>query len=187
LQFLSNNLRFFRYLFLSLSLFILDFITKYLTKLKFPKQIGRSDRFETIEGIDAITIIDPILIYQRVDNGGIAFGIDSVGNFSYILTPITIILTIAIIVYLYKISKDNKILIPLSFSLILGGALGNLFDRLFYGKVVDFIGLFENIFPFTFNLADTFVTIGMIILLFSELFYKQQGRNGKQQNQNISS
>tara|TARA_Y100001970_G_C14008708_1_gene737255 strand:+ start:223 stop:639 length:417 start_codon:yes stop_codon:yes gene_type:complete len=136
---------------------------------------------------------------KRISNKGIAWGIDGDGSLSYILTPITVILTVIIIALLYRSSNEKDktrraYYNPFALSLILGGALGNLFDRIFYGEVVDFIGLFQNIFPFIFNLADTFVTIGMIMLLFSDLYYKyspsyanKQLKNEKRQNQSISS
>ena len=72
----------------------------------------------------------------------------------------------------------------LSLSFILGGALGNLFDRIFSGEVVDFIALFENIFPFIFNLADTFITVGMVMLLASDLIINKNRKNEKESNKN---
>lgn len=186
---LFSKVRFFKYLLLSFIFFALDQISKALIKIKFP--IGFDGVFTTSEGLYEIPIIEPILMIKRISNKGIAWGIDGDGSFAYILTPITIILTIVIIVLLYRSSnekyKTRGTYNLFALSLILGGALGNLFDRIFYGEVVDFIGLFQNVFPFIFNLADTFVTIGMTILLFSDLFYKQQLKNEKQQNQSISS
>tara|TARA_Y100001970_G_scaffold192631_1_gene234087 strand:+ start:3925 stop:4479 length:555 start_codon:yes stop_codon:yes gene_type:complete len=161
---LPSKVRFLPYLFLSLIFFALDQITKLLIKARFSEYLAGI--FRTPEGLYEISIIDPILTIKRTSNKGIAFGIDSEGNFAVILTFITVILAILIIYALYKASKKSSLWFKLSLSLILGGALGNLFDRIVYGEVVDFIGLFQNIFPFIFNLADTFVTIGMCLLIF---------------------
>ena len=162
----SYKVRFSLYLASSFIFFALDQITKALIKVRFSEFNERFNSFETIEGLREIPIINSILMIKRTSNQGIAFGIDSEGNYAFLLTSITIILTILIVYALYKASKKNSLGLRLSLSLILGGALGNLFDRIFYGEVVDFIGLFENIFPFIFNLADTFVSIGMVVLLF---------------------
>ncbi len=171
---LSNKISFFLFLLLSFFFFALDQISKFFIKLKFPEQLGSS--FRTMSGEYEIPIIEPFLMIKRISNKGIAFGLDGDGDFSTFLTTVTIILTFLIIYALYKASKNSSLALKLSLSLILGGALGNLYDRIIYGEVVDFIGLFQNIFPFIFNLADTFVSIGMFILLFcqTESLFKEE-------------
>ena len=168
------NPKFIKFLSLSLVLFLIDQLSKFLV-------INNS----TLSSGYQISVIDPILVLKKIENKGIAFGIDGNGEFSYIFTPLTIILTLAIIVYLYKTSNKNSSLMNLSLSLILGGALGNLFDRIFSGEVVDFIALFESIFPFIFNLADTFITVGMVMLLVSDLVINKNKKNEKESNKNI--
>ena len=168
------NPKFIKCLSLSVILFLIDQLSKFLI-------INNS----TLSSGSQISIIDPILVLKKIENKGIAFGIDGNGDFSYIFTPLTIILTLAIIVYLYETSNKNSSLINMSLSLILGGALGNLFDRIFSGEVVDFIALFENIFPFIFNLADTFITVGMVLLLASDLIINKNRKNEKESNKNF--
>ena len=165
---------FIKYLSISIALFLIDQISKVLI-------INNS----TLDSGDQISIINSILVLKKIENKGIAFGIDGNGDFNYIFTPLTIILTVAIIIYLYRTSDKNRKFTSISLSLILGGALGNLFDRLIAGKVVDFIALFENVFPFIFNLADTFITIGMVMLIFSDLLIRKKKKNEKQTNKNI--
>ncbi len=122
-----------------------------------------------------------------IENPGMAFGIDVGGKL--FLTVFSIFASIGIFVYLYKI-RSESLAIRLALALILGGAIGNLIDRvfygvlfgegsLFYGKVVDFIdvdffnlnfmGFHINRFP-VFNLADSAVSIGVIMLL---VFHRQ--------------
>tara|TARA_Y100000996_G_scaffold388758_1_gene348580 strand:- start:221 stop:736 length:516 start_codon:yes stop_codon:yes gene_type:complete len=168
------NPKFIKCLSLSVVLFLIDQLSKFLV-------INNS----TLSSGSQISVLDPILVLKKIENKGIAFGIDGNGDFSYIFTPLTIILTLAIIVYLYKTSNKNSSLMNLSLSFILGGALGNLFDRIFSGEVVDFIALFESIFPFIFNLADTFITVGMVMLLASDLVINNNKKNEKESNKNI--
>ena len=74
----------------------------------------------------------------------------------------------------YLISKANFI-DKVFFSLILGGALGNFYDRLFYFAVPDFIDIHvDNFHWFTFNIADIFITIGVIFLIFKDLFLNKK-------------
>ena len=177
-------------LYISLLVIILDQATKLAVKgFKIPwlgievkgMELGASKK-----------IIGDFLRLTYTENPGIAFGI-SFGN-KLFLTLFTIVAAIGIFIYLYKVRNDG-FLLKLSLALILGGAIGNLIDRtfygvifgdggLFYGKVVDFIDIdFFNINIFgyhidrwpIFNIADASVSIGVILLLFS---------HGKEKNEN---
>ena len=71
------------------------------------------------------------------------------------------------------IIKSNG-LEKIGFSLVFGGAVGNLFDRIFYSSVPDFIDIhFGNFHWFIFNVADIFITLGVIILIYSEILLKK--------------
>ena len=102
-------------------------------------------------------------------NEGIAFGLFSFDQkFYYNLLTILIILITLIIFWM--ILKSEK-LERLAFMIIFGGSLGNIFDRLFYSAVPDFIDVhIKNFHWFIFNVADIFITIGVIILIYSEVF-----------------
>lgn len=127
-----------------------------------------------------------------IENPGMAFGIDVGGKL--FLTIFSIVASGAIFLYLYKI-REEALVVRLSLAMILGGAVGNLIDRvfygvifgegpLFYGKVVDFVDVdFFNIELFgfyisrwpVFNVADASVSIGVLILLtFHRRFAKEE-------------
>ncbi len=105
-------------------------------------------------------------------NTGIAFGLFSFSNeFIYNLFTALIVLINLIIIYLVIVTKDFR---KYFFLLILGGSLGNLFDRLYYGSVPDFIDFhIGNFHWFIFNIADIFITVGVICLILAELLYKK--------------
>src|SRR3972149_1556414 len=129
-------------------------------------------------------ILGDLLRLTFIENPGMAFGIDVGGKL--FLTLFSIVATGGIFYYLYKI-REEAFVIRLSLALILGGAIGNLIDRvffgvifgegaLFYGRVVDFIAIdFFNftIFGYTlhrwpvFNIADACVTCGGLLMLFT--------------------
>jgi len=116
--------------------------------------------------------INKYLNFELVWNTGIGFGLLSQNaNIYYHLTSLIIFSVIVFLIYL--ITKSNfseKIL----FSLVLGGALGNVYDRLVYFAVPDFIDFHINDFHwFTFNIADIFITLGIILIIGKDLILKK--------------
>ena len=112
---------------------------------------------------------NPFLNFHLIWNTGIGFGLlSSTENYFYNLITGIIILINIIIIFMILKSKDYKVYFLL---MILGGSLGNLFDRLYYFAVPDFIDLHYNEFHwFVFNVADIFITIGVLCLIFAEIF-----------------
>ena len=106
-------------------------------------------------------------------NTGIAFGLFSFSNeFTYNFFTALIILINLIIIYLVIVTKDFR---KYFFLMILGGSFGNLFDRVYYGSVPDFIDFHVGNFHwFIFNIADIFITMGVICLILAELMYKNE-------------
>lgn len=131
----------------SLIFFIIDLISKILVINYLNKEI---------------VLIPSFLSFNKVSNEGAAFSILTGGRIFFIL------LAVIVIIYIYKYmlkNIDSKIEL-FSYSLLLGGILGNLFDRIVYGKVIDFISfkIFGYYFP-VFNLADSMIVIGTISLI----------------------
>jgi signal peptidase II len=131
-----------------------------------------------------IPVIGDFFNLTFVENPGIAFGLDFGSWFKLVISIFTIIACVGLLYYLYK-SRGRNLGFRLSIALILGGAVGNLIDRifygvifgyapLFYGKVVDFFNFrIFNLFMFNrtfggyvFNIADVSVTSGVILLLY---------------------
>ena len=136
------------------------------------------DRFSKIYVIDLIqTYEKEIYIYDFLNltlnwNTGIAFGLlSSNANLFYHLVSALILLIMIYLIYLMVISdKSGKLVL----SIIIGGAMGNLYDRLNYYAVPDFIDFhIENFHWFTFNIADIFISIGIIMMLFKETIFKK--------------
>ena len=123
------------------------------------------------EGVVDITI-NSFLNLILVWNAGIGFGLFQLDQaFAYNIVTILIFLINLIIIYLLFYSeKLHKIF----FSMILGGSLGNFYDRVIYSAVPDFIDLNYNGYHwFVFNVADIFISIGIISLIFFEIFKKK--------------
>jgi len=114
--------------------------------------------------------ITSYLNFYLIWNKGVAFGLFSFEQ-NIIYHLISFVIFIISIVLIYMITKSDK-LKKYSLILILGGALGNLFDRIYYSAVPDFIDLhIKGHHWFIFNVADIFITIGVIYLILDELFF----------------
>ena len=127
---------------------------------------------ETI-GIDVDFYILPFLNFYLVWNTGIGFGIASLESniYYHLLTAVIIIVNIALIILLNKTKPYYTYFI----AIILGGSLSNLFDRIYYYAVPDFIDVhLGNFHWFIFNVADIFITVGIIGLIFVELIKKDK-------------
>ena len=106
-------------------------------------------------------------------NDGIAFGLLSFED-KTIYNYITILISSVVIILLFLISRTKKFK-KFSYIIITGGALGNLFDRIIYNSVPDFIDLHYNGFHwFVFNVADIFITIGIICLIYDEIILEKK-------------
>ena len=117
--------------------------------------------------------ITSFLNFNLTWNEGIAFGLFSFDNkFYYNLLTILICSITIIIIWLLLKSKGFE---RLSFLMIVGGSLGNIFDRIFYSAVPDFIDIYINNFHwFIFNVADIFITIGILFLISIEVVGKKK-------------
>ena len=123
-------------------------------------------------------IIQDFLHFTYVTNDGMAFGLSFPGG-RHVLLIMTILLTGFIVGFLWK-EKNGHPLIKYGLALILSGAIGNLIDRLLYGKVVDFLDLMiGNFHWYIFNIADSSVTIGMILFIIHSVFIEQKKTNNK--------
>ena len=156
----SNNKTFYINLIIIISIFILDRFTKlyviYLDKINDGSEIFSSK------------LLNVYLIW----NEGIAFGLFSFDDHYYYNSLSGIIVIVTLIIFYFMIK--TKGLEKYCFIMIFGGSLGNIFDRFYYSAVPDFIDIhYQNFHWFIFNVADIFITLGVLLLIFLELFLKK--------------
>ena len=117
------------------------------------------------------------LNFQLIWNEGIAFGLLSFDNSIY-YNSITLIIIIVILILFFLIKNDDQY--SYFYSMIVGGALGNLIDRIRHSSVPDFIDFhISNFHWFVFNIADIFVSLGVFCLIIAELFFNKNKSNDK--------
>ena len=132
---------------------ILDIITKAII-------VNKVAYHEIIRVLPFINIV-------HIENRGAAFGLFAgLGNIFFIVVSI-----IAILFILYYLKAVQKRMEIISLSLVLGGAVGNLIDRIRIGKVTDFIDFYVNNWHWpSFNVADSALTAGIILFLWANIF-----------------
>jgi len=147
-----------------LTIFFLDRATKiYLINLQ-------------ASGTNIDFYVNPLLNIYLVWNTGIGFGLISLESniFYHLLSFVIFSINLVLIFFLTKSQGSSTYLLVL----IIGGSLGNLFDRLYYYAVPDFIDIhIRNFHWFVFNVADIFITIGIIGIIILELFKSKKIEN----------
>jgi len=150
-----------------LILFFIDRVSKFLI-IRFNKETE-----------EANIILTPFLNLNLVWNEGIAFGLLSFNDdLSYRLVTLFISIVILILFFmLYKAEKLNRV----ALIMVIGGATGNFFDRIYYSAVPDFVEIYYKSFHwFIFNVADIFITLGVFCLIYVELITKDNLDEKKQ-------
>jgi len=126
----------------------------------------------TVLATGAVDIL-PFLSFALVFNRGAAFGFlaDAGGWQTAFLISLTVVLTVVLTVWLWRAAGRGEKLLSLGLALVLGGAIGNLVDRAVYQFVIDFIVVHYRGWQFpAFNLADSAITIGAVLLIIEHLF-----------------
>ena len=130
---------------------------------------------------DTVPVVGDFFRLTYVENSGIVFGI-KVGVALPLFTVLSLAATVLILYYFYR-ERTNHLGIRISLALVLGGAIGNLIDRIVFGQVVDFLdfGLGKYRF-FVFNVADSAVTVGVILFLLLTTFIYPQRQEAAGEN-----
>jgi len=149
------------------AVFLLDRLTKWIVETR----VSDSAVYRVIPGIFEIV---------RSENRGVAFGIlnDSASGWrTLLLVAASLVAVVAISIVLWGAARLDRISI-FALALILGGAAGNLYDRMLAGRVTDFLQVYLGSYPWpTFNVADSAIVIGSGLLLLGQFKPKRQAAN----------
>ncbi len=147
---------------------VFDQVTKYLVR-------------HNLDLHATVSVVGDFFRLTYVENRGIVFGI-KVGGALPLFTVLSIAATILILYYFY-LERTNHPGIRISLALVLGGAIGNLIDRIVFSRVVDFLdfGLGKYRF-FVFNIADSAVTVGVVLFLLLTTFIHPQRQEAAGEN-----
>lgn len=147
--------------FLSPLIILVAFISDRISKEWIIKKLFTGESIEIL----------PFFQITYVENTGMAFGFGQNKNFYFIL--ISIVLIVFLLITHHKSRTDKQTLIKSALALVIGGALGNLYDRIAYGSVIDFLDFFVGSYHWpAFNIADSCVCVGAFLFFLSH--YKQK-------------
>lgn len=119
-----------------------------------------------LQPVGSVSVIDNLFSLTYVENKGVAFGMFS--DMRWVFVALTSVLLAIIIFYMFKKRPKGKFFYVCA-ALIIGGGIGNLIDRIFYGYVIDYLSL--SFFPPVCNFADYCITAGTIMLVIYLLFF----------------
>lgn len=149
----------------SFLLVIIDQVSKYLVR-------------SSMELYDSIPIIDNFFHLTYISNDGMAFGLNFPGGI-YFFTAASFILTVILVVYLWH-ERDSHILLRIALAFIIAGAIGNFIDRAAFKEVVDMFDFeFWGWHFYIFNIADSCVTVGMVLYLIYSLILQPKHKEIK--------
>ncbi|MDH3267221.1 MAG: signal peptidase II [Ignavibacteria bacterium] len=180
-------------LYLTLAVIITDQISKFYIKgISIPLL---NLKFDGMYLGESIQILGDFFKITFTENPGMAFGFDPGSDFKLFISVFSLVASIGLLIYLFTV-RNKSLSLKIAIALILGGAVGNVIDRMFYGLIYDYAPIFYgkvvdffdfDFFNFSifgrsydrwpiFNIADAAVSIGVLILL---VFYKQHETEDK--------
>ena len=136
-------------------------------------QISKTIVVKTMSLYESIPVIKNFFHFTYITNDGMAFGIEFPFGY-FIFSAVSILLTLFLFWYLWSV-RNHSIVIRLGLAMIIAGAIGNLIDRLFLGEVIDFLDfMIGNFHWYVFNLADSYVTVGMTLILIDSIILEKK-------------
>lgn len=154
-----------KFLWLSLAVLIVDLFTKYLVV----------QRFELYESVNVMPMFN--LTYARNYGAAFSFLADHSGWQKYFFLGLAVVISIALVVMLFKNKAEMK-LQNTAYALIIGGAIGNAIDRAYHGYVVDFFDFYWDIYHYpVFNVADIGIVVGAGLLILESLLDSRKKKN----------
>lgn len=145
----------------ALVVIVLDQLTKYWMLLGLElREVGR------------VHVLPPILNFSYVENTGVSFGLFGGGEARWVLSIFSLIVAAGLAWWAVK--AERRTLIS-AIGLVIGGAVGNAIDRIQYGYVVDFIDFSgTGVFPWVFNVADSAITVGVLLLILDSVMSERK-------------
>lgn len=145
----------------ALGIVVLDQLTKYWMLLGLDlREVGR------------VPVLPPILNFSYVENTGVSFGLFGGGEARWALSLFSLIVAAGL--GWWALKAERRTLVS-AIGLIIGGAVGNAIDRIQYGYVVDFIDFSgTGVFPWVFNIADSAITVGVLLLIFDSVMSERK-------------
>lgn len=130
----------------------------------------------SLQEIGRVAVWPPVLNFSWVENTGVSFGLFGGGGARWGLSIFSVVVSAGL--GWWALKAERRLLVT-AIGLVMGGALGNVIDRIRFGYVVDFIDFSgTGVFPWVFNVADSAITIGVILLILDSLISERPAKVG---------
>ena len=129
-----------------------------------------------LRDVGRVSVWPPIFNFTWVENRGVSFGLFGDGSARWMLSVFSVV--VAGILGWWALKADRRLLVS-AIGLIMGGAIGNVIDRIRFGFVVDFLDFSgTGFFPWVFNVADSAITIGVVLLILDSVLSERAAKVG---------
>ena len=156
---------------LALVVIVLDQITKAMVLSTFDAPVALIP-----DGYRIADVLPPIFNLTYVLNTGVSFGMFGGGEARWILSIFSVVVAVALAIWALK---ANRVLMAAAIGLVIGGAVGNVIDRIRFGGVVDFLDFSgTGVFPWIFNIADSGITVGVVLLILDSFLSERGSKVG---------
>jgi signal peptidase II len=126
----------------------------------------------SLREVGQVEILPPLLNFTYVENTGVSFGLFGGGEARWVLTAFSIVVAGGLAWWALK--AERRLLVA-AIGLVIGGAIGNVIDRIRFGYVVDFVDFSgTGVFPWVFNVADSAITVGVALLILDSVMSERK-------------
>jgi len=126
----------------------------------------------SLREVGQVEILPPLLNFTYVENTGVSFGLFGGGEARWVLTAFSIVVAAGLAWWALK--AERRLLVA-AIGLVIGGAIGNVIDRIRFGYVVDFVDFSgTGVFPWVFNVADSAITVGVALLILDSVMSERK-------------
>ena len=130
----------------------------------------------SLREVGQVPVLPPILNFSYVENTGVSFGLFGGGGARWLLAVFSIVVAGALA---WWVTQAKRPMLATAIGLVIGGAIGNAIDRVRFGYVVDFVDVSGiGFFPWVFNVADSAITVGMILLILDSILSERKPKVG---------
>ncbi len=126
----------------------------------------------SLREVGRVVVLPPVFNLTYVENSGVSFGLFGGGSARWLLSAFSVLVALALV---WWATRSDRRLLTAAIGLVIGGAVGNVIDRIRFGYVVDFLDFSgTGVFPWVFNIADSAITVGVLLLILDSILSERR-------------
>ena len=126
----------------------------------------------SLREVGRVVVLPPVFNLTYVENSGVSFGLFGGGSARWLLSAFSVVVALVLV---WWATRSDRRLLTAAIGLVIGGAVGNVIDRIRFGYVVDFLDFSgTGVFPWVFNIADSAITVGVVLLILDSILSERR-------------